>query len=485
MKVLYATPEFSPLAKSGELADVAQSLPKTLSSLGVDVSLIMPKYRRPEIESLATEVVVPELLVPLGKKKVKGSISKIELSKNTIYFVDNPKYFWREKTYGSSKGEYLDNDERFVFFNRAVLEFLLKAKIRVDIIHCNNWPTALIPVFLRTLYSQKSQFKDIATVLSLHNVAYQGQFPAETMAFTGLEWNYFTPEQLSFNGKFNFLKAGIIFSDIINTVSSTYKREIQTSKHGYGLDDILRKRRGTFFSIRNGIDYEIWNPQTDPYILSNFSSSNLEGKLACKKDLLEEFGLKPVAKVPIVGMISYFSRHKGFDLILETMDEIAKMEIVLLVVGMGEEKYENKFLEAQKKYPGKIGVKLEINQILAHKMAAGADIFLIPSLHEPCGLNQLYSFRYGTVPVVRATGGLKETVRPFCPQIHEGNGFVFKKYSHQAFLEAMREALYYYHQPLIWKKLMQAGMRENFSWAQAAKKYVRLYQKALELKKRG
>ncbi|MGB8951830.1 MAG: glycogen/starch synthase [Candidatus Aminicenantales bacterium] len=484
-RVLFVTPEMAPFAKSGELADVAQSLPKILSSLGIDIFLIMPKYRRPEIESLAMETVCPDLIVPLGDKKVKASVFKVERGKYSIFFIDSPKYFWREKIYGSSKGEYLDNDERFIFFNRAVLEFLLKARMFVDIIHCNNWPTALIPVFLRTHYAQKSQFKDVATVLTLHNVAYQGQFPPETMAFTGLNWNFFTPERLSFNGKFNFLKAGILFSDVINTVSSAYKKEIQTNQHGFGLEDILRKKKEVFFSIRNGIDCEAWNPEADPYIAANYSPVNLKGKSKCKLDLLKEFGLKRAASTPIVGIISYLSQQKGFDLILESLEEMVQWDIHLLILGEGDEKYVNKLADAQRKYPQKLAVRFEVNEALSHKLTAGADIFLIPSLHEPCGLHQLYSFRYGTVPVVRATGGLKETVRPFNSRFQEGNGFVFRKYSSQALLDALREALSYYHQPDLWQKIILAGMRKNFSWEIAAQKYIRLYERALELKRGG
>lgn len=484
-RIVYVSPEVSPYAKSGELADVASSLPKYLSSLGMEVSLFMPKYRKPEIESLPMELVMRELMVPVGNQKAKANIYKSELGKYAIYFVDNPIYFWRDGIYGLGEGEYLDNDERFIFFNRAVLEFMLKAEMHADIIHCNSWPTALIPVLLKTLYTHKPLFKNTATVFTLHNVAYQGEFPPETLALTGLSWNYFNPDQLSLNGRFNFLKAGVIFADILTTVSSAYRREIQTEKYGFGLEKILEKRRDIFFSIRNGIDCELWNPATDPYLAANYSASNLKGKRDCKLDLLKEFGLSLSSETPLLGIVSYLSSQKGFDILLEAIPELVEMEVGLVILGKGDERYENLFFNIHKKYPEKIGVKLEVNPNLAHKIVAGADIFLIPSLYEPCGLNQLCSFRYGTVPVARATGGLAETVRPFKPDTLKGNGFIFKEYSSQALLETLREAISCYKRPELWQKVTEAGLSENVSWEAAARKYVKLYQNALASKRGG
>ena len=483
INVVYVSAEVSPFAKSGELADVASSLPKYLSSLGVRVSLIMPKYRRPEIDSLTMQAVETQLLVPLGESKVKAQVYRSEFGKHELYFIDNPRYFLREHIYGTEKGNYLDNDERFIFFNRAVLEFLLKSRMPVDVIHCNNWSTALIPVFLKTHYAHKSHFKNTATVLTLHNIAYQGEFPPETLSLTGLNWNYFTPQQLSFNGKFNFLKAGVIFSDVLNTVSSTYKREIQTEKHGFGLEGLLKNRKDVLFSIRNGIDCEVWNPETDPYIAANYSASNPGPKKMCKRDLINEFSLDLSDNTPLLGVISYLTSYKGFDILFEIIDELMAMDVGLVALGKGEEKFERAFLELKRRYPQKVGVKLEINTAMAHKIAAGADIFLIPSLYEPCGLHQLYSFRYGTVPVVRATGGLRETVKPFDLKTMRGNGFVFEEYSSRAFLEAFKVALDCYRQPSLWKKIMEAGFQENFSWEAAAKKYVKLYRNAVKLKR--
>jgi starch synthase len=484
-KVAFVSAEASPFAKLGEMADVAYALPKHLSSLGMNVILFMPKYRRPEIDSLPKELVCSNLPVPLGDRKIKAQVFKGEQGKYDIYFIDNPKYFWRDHIYGTGKGQYLDNDERFIFFCRAVIEFLLKADMEMDVIHCNNWPTALIPVFLNTNRVCKKRFKNTATVLTLHNIAYQGEFPPDSLILTGLNWKYFTPKQFSLNGMFNFLKAGVFFSDVINTVSSSYRREILTRKHGLGLEQLLNLRKEVFFSIRNGIDYEVWNPETDPFIAVNYTFADLEGKRECKEDLIKEFGLSVSKKTPVVGLVSYMRRHKGFDILLEAIDEIVEMDVALVVLGLGEEIYENRLIETQRKHPQKVAIRLEMNPVLIHKITAGADIFLIPSLYEPCGLNQLYSFRYATVPVVRATGGLEETVKPFDPNTQKGNGFVFHDYSAKAMLGALKEALSYFGKPRIWKKLLAAGMKENFSWDQAAKRYAKLYKNAIEIRRGG
>lgn len=485
LRVAYVSAELYPFAKSGESADVACALPKYLSSQGMEVSVFIPKYRNAEVESFPMECVMPELQVPLGDQKMKASVYKGELGKYEVFFIDNPRYYWRDSVYGTGSGDYLDNDERFAFFSRAVLEFLCRRRMAVDIIHCNNWPTALIPVLLKTRYIHKRLFKETATVFTLHNVAYQGSFPPESLALTQLSWDYFTPERLSFNGKFNFLKSGLVFADILNTVSSSYRREIQTRKHGCGLEEIIRRRRDALFSIRNGVDYETWNPETDPYIAANYSARDLTGKRKCKLDLIREFGLSVSARTPLLGIVSYMSAQKGFDLLLDALEELMKMRLALVILGRGEEKYHYFLSEAQKKYPRKMAVKFEASPALTHKVAAGADIFLIPSLYEPCGLNQLYSFRYGTVPLVRATGGLGETVKPFDPETSKGNGFVFKEYSARGLLQAIKDALDCYNQPETWERLMRAGLKENFSWVTAARKYIKLYQKALQIKRGG
>jgi starch synthase len=485
LRIAFVSAEVAPYAKIGEMADVANSLPKHLASHGLEVSLFMPLYRRPEIDTLPKELVLSNLQVSLGDRKVKARVFKGEKEKNDIYFIDNPKYFWRDQIYGTGTGQYLDNDERFIFFCRAVLEFLLHNKKHIDIIHCNNWPTSLIPVFLKTHFAHKKQFRQTVTVLTLHNIAYQGEFPPDSLLLTGLNLKYFTSQCLSMNGRFNFLKAGIQFADVLNTVSSSYRQEILSRKHGLGLEKILSRRKDVFFSIRNGIDYEVWNPETDPYIVSNYSFESLDAKKECKRDLIKEFGLSGKTPTPVIGVVSYMRTHKGFDILLEAMDELVRMEMALVILGQGEEQYEKQLIEIQRRYPDKVAVRLEMSPSLVHKIAAGADIFLIPSLYEPCGLNQLYSFRYATVPVVRATGGLRETVRPFDPQKGTGNGFVFLEYSSKALIAAIKEALKCYQRPSLWKNILAEGMKEDFSWDKSAKRYVKLYQNALKIKRGG
>jgi len=332
LRVIFISAEVAPFAKSGEMADVASALPKYLSYLGMEVSVFMPMYRLPEIESLPKEIVASNLSISLGEVKAKARVYKSELGKYDIYFIDNAKYFLRENIYGTGKGEYLDNDERFIFFNRAVLEFLLKEKISADIIHCNNWPTALIPVLIKTQYANKSLLSNATTVFTLHNISYQGEFPPETMSLTGLNWSYFSPTQLSLNGKFNFLKAGILFSDAINTVSASYKREILTNKYGFGLQELLKQRKRVFSSIRNGVDYEIWDPETDRYIERNYSASRMDGKDINKRDLCREFGLTIGPEVPLISVVSYMTANKGFDILLEAMGELMKMDLGLSLI---------------------------------------------------------------------------------------------------------------------------------------------------------
>lgn len=482
LRVLFVTPEASPLAISGELAEFAGSLPKYLRFLGAEVSLILPRYRCPEIESLRAEPVLRELWVPLGAEKIKASVWKTEAGGHSVYLVDYPKYFGRERIYGSSREEYPDNGERFIFFNRAVLEFLVQSGLEVDVLHCHNWPAALIPVFLKTHYAETEALRGVATVFTLHNAAYQGRFPAETVALTGLGWDLFASRRASFNGQFNFLKAGAAFSDVLNTVSSAYKREILSSKE-MGLAEILKARAGRFSSIRNGIDLEAWNPEADPFIAAPFSPADTSGKAICKKSLMEEFGLPLGQSAPLLGLVTHLTLLKGLDLVLETAAGIMEMGYIIVLAGAGEERYVQALNKLKKTHPHSLGLRFEMSPALCHKVIAGSDMILIPSRDEPCGLNQFYGFRYGTVPVVRAVGGLKETVRPFRPASGEGNGFVFRRYSGRALLQALLRARDCYRRPECWSRIMSACFGERPSWEEAAQKYLKLYRVALNLRR--
>ena len=483
LRVLFVTPEASPLAVCGELAEFAGSLPKHLRALGAEVSLVMPRYRCPEIEALAAEPVFPELGVPLGEEKVKASVWKAEAGGQTIYLIDQPKYFGRDKIYGSSREDYPDNDERFIFFNRAVLEFLVASRLEVDVLHCHNWPTGLIPVFLKTHYAGSPLLARIATVFTLHNASSQGCFPAETLSLTGLSWDLFASRRLSFNGQFNFLKAGVAFSDALNTVSSAYKRELLTSKE-MGLAEVLRARPGRFIGIRNGLDLEAWNPENDPFIPAAFSAADWSGKAVCKKALCEEFGLAAETDSPLLGLVTPLTPQKGLDILLEAAPAIIDLGFKMIMAGAGEGRYVQALNKLQKTHPQSFGLRTELNPGLRHRIIAGSDMILIPSREEPCGLNQFCGFRYGTVPLARAVGGLKETVRPFRPASGEGNGFMFGEDSARALLRALRRARDCYLRPECWARLMKAGFEAQSSWEEAARKYLGLYRSALSLRRR-
>jgi starch synthase len=483
MRVAFVTPEVAPYAKSGELADVAASLPKALAARGIEVSLFMPMYRQPGVDSLSKVPVLKDLSVPLGREKVKAAVHRAELGWADLFLVDCPKYFHREHIYGPSKGAYLDNDERFAFFGRAVLEYMSRARTAPDVVHCNNWPAALIPVLLKTRYAARAMFKATASVLTLHNVAYQGEFPADSMSLAGLTWNDFASCRLAFDGKFNFLKAGVLFADAVNTVSREYRKEILSREQGPGLADILKGQDLALHAIRNGIDTEEWDPATDPFITANYEPDAPDGKKECRRDLLREFGLSLPERTPVVGISSYLTRHKGFDLLREAAPALRELDFGLVVQGRGDEAYEDVFRALRAGRPDRVAVRFEISPALGHKVIAGSDILLAPSLYEPCGLTQLYAFRYGTVPVVRGTGGLRETVEPVGSSPPRGDGFVFGEFTPEALTDCLREALDLYAHPKTWRRVMNAGFRKDFSWGPSAGSYIKLYARSLNSKR--
>ncbi len=485
LQVIYATPEAGPWAKSGELADVAGSLPKALADQGAKVSVFLPCYRRPEIESLPKKRLDIELSIPVASKRMRCRVYKAEPGKFDLYLIDNPPYFWREHIYGTGREDYLDNDERFVFFARAVLEFLIRAQRPVDIVHCNNWPTALIPAFMRTHYRRLKRFQQAGSLLSLHNVRYQGDFPLDSLTLTGLSWKHFDADGPAFKGRFNFLKAGVAFADALHTVSSSYRKDILSVRYGFGMNADLASRRKDLFSIRNGIDYETWNPASDDYLAANYRPPDFQGKAICRQDLIRKFGLLVGERTCVAGVISYFTRHKGLGILAEALEELLSLDIVLIVLGQGEAEFERSFRQAQRRWPGRMVLRMGFSPGEIHKLLAGADVILIPSFHEPCGLNQMYGFRYGTVPVIRAAGGLKETIKPYGPGQREGDGFVFRDFSATALISAMRQAVRVFKQPRSWSRIMIAGTRRNFSWEKSAQKYMRLYHDILEYKRGG
>jgi starch synthase len=378
-------------------------------------------------------------------------------------------------------GDYPDNAERFAMFSRAVIEASKLLGVP-DVFHCHDWQTALIPVLLHTNYVTDPAFKKSAVIFSVHNQGYQGLFESDVLPLLNLPWELFTMNRMEFYGKVNFLKGGIVFSDAITTVSKRYAQEIQTSEYGFGLEGVLRARSGNLFGILNGVDYGEWDPAIDPFIARKFSPADLSGKSDCRADLLQEFGLAPLADHALIGIVSRFAIQKGFDLIASAADRLLHDPVQMVVLGTGDPQYEQLFLKLQQQYAAKFAVKVAYDNALAHKVEAGADIFLMPSRYEPSGLNQMYSLKYGTVPVVRATGGLDDSIEDWNPATRQGTGFKFHAYHGEALYSALREALDAFKDRDGWRQLMLNGMKKDFSWSRSAREYVKVYERALQNK---
>ena len=395
----------------------------------------------------------------------------------SFYFVDYPPFFDREGLYGTASGDFPDNAERFALFCRAVLE---GSKILgvPDIFHCHDWQAALIPLLLRTQYVEDPAFRHAGVVFTIHNIGYQGLFPPEILPLLTLPWDLFTISKMEFFGNVNFLKGALVYSDFITTVSRRYSQEIQTMEFGFGLEGVLKDRAAQLVGILNGVDYEEWNPETDKYIAAYYSAENLSGKQQCKQDLLASFGFEAAnPNWPVVGIVSRFAPQKGFDLIGQIIDRLALEDILFTVLGSGDRLYEEMFFRLQRRIPEKIAVKIAYDNVLAHKIEAGADMFLMPSHYEPSGLSQLYSLKYGTVPIVRATGGLDDTVDPWDARSKKGTGFKFTEYTGDALLRTIHQALQVFRDPTSWQKLMRNGMSKDFSWKFAAREYIRVYER--------
>ena len=482
LKVLFVSPEAVPFAKTGGLADVSGALPKALKRIGVDVRLILPFYRMVGGQKYNYQLLGEDFEVRLKNQSVKGDVKGLLEWENDfpVYFVEKEEFFDRSNLYGTPKGDYFDNAERFIFFSKMVFALCEKLRFFPDVIHCNDWQSGLIPCYLKTIFKKDPRFAKTASVFSIHNVAYQGLFTRDTFDLTSLPQELFSISGVEYWGKVSFMKAGIVFADIINTVSEKYSQEIQTAEFGYGVDGMLRDRKKDLYGVLNGADYEEWNPATDKFIVSRYSPDDLSEKLNCKQDLLKAFNLpEDLISLPLIGVISRLADQKGFDLLAQIMDELMKMDLGFVLLGSGDEKYHELFTMIGKKYPKKTGIKIAYDNIVAHKIEAGCDMFLMPSRYEPCGLNQIYSLKYGTIPIVRATGGLDDTIQEFRPSSKKGTGFKFKMYDANELLKAIKKALSIYQDKKNWGKLMQNAMKVDFSWERSAKKYVELYQNAL------
>ncbi|MFI5175288.1 MAG: glycogen synthase GlgA [Terriglobia bacterium] len=477
MRILFVASECVPFAKTGGLADVMGALPKCIAKMGHEVDVLIPRYRKIPIERLTR--VVPQLSIPLGGRLKTCSIWRVPesaASGEKTYFVDCPEYFDRDEFYGEKGVDFPDNAERFALFSRAAIEFARQLPTPPDLFHCHDWQSALIPVILKHEGVNDRFFEKTRTVFTIHNMGYQGLFDATVMKTAGLPDSSFHLQGLEFYGKVNYLKGGIAFADAITTVSVKYSREIQTAEFGHGLEGVVRSRAADVHGILNGIDYADWSPAVDRFIIKNYTPESLDGKLECKLDLLQEFHLPEQLPRPLIGIISRLDDQKGFDLISEGIESILALNPMFAVLGSGKPKYESLLQRIAAEYPQQFGLRLAFDNKLAHKIEAGADLFLMPSRYEPCGLNQLYSLKYGTVPVVRATGGLDDTVEHFNPSTGQGTGFKFHDYTATALSATVREALETYKNREAWRRLMRAGMAKDFSWNASAGQYVQLYE---------
>ena len=478
MRVAFVSSEAVPFAKTGGLADVSGALPLALKRLGMEAALFMPYYREVDSSGLEVKPTGLNVEIPLGARSVGAEIFTSVTDGLRVYFLKSDIFFDRPFLYGPSSGAYFDNFERFTFFSRGVLEALKLIKFKPDIIHCNDWQTGLIPAYLKDIYKKDKFFKKTATLLTIHNLAFQGVFDAARFNETGLSPGLNSIDGLEFWGSISFLKAGINFSDIVTTVSRTYCKEIQSEEYGCGLEGVLKLRKKDLHGVLNGVDYSVWNPETDPFIPANYSIDNPKCKVICKRELMDRFALDVAPHTPVVGMVSRLAPQKGFDLIKEAAYELMKLDMALVVLGTGDKVYEDFLMDLKKANPKRVGVLIAYKDELAHLIEAGSDIFLMPSYYEPCGLNQIYSLKYGTVPVVRAVGGLNDTIKDY--RGATGNGFKFKKYSSKAFLKKLREALALYRDKTAWGNLMRTCMKEDFSWEVSAREYELLYRQALK-----
>jgi starch synthase len=476
MKLLFAASEAVPFAKTGGLADVAGSLPLALAKLGHEVSVVLPRYRQVDIDACGLRHAA-SFTVPLGPWQERCEVLKGRMGQNvTVYFVNKDVYFDRPGLYGTAQADYPDNAERFIFFSRAVLELCIALDLRPDIIHCNDWHTGLVPLYLQRIYGSMHSLRRTRSVFTVHNLGYQGLFPAEDLRMTGLGREVYTAEGLEFWGRMNLLKAGLVSADIITTVSKTYSREIQTPEYGCGLEGVLSKRAGDLHGIVNGIDYAQWNPSRNSAIPRPYSASRPAGKTACKRQLLASLGL-PDAGGPLIGMVTRLADQKGFDILTQALPEILSLGAQLVILGTGDELYHRILTDEAARQPDRMRVLLRYDDALAKKVYAGSDLFLMPSRYEPCGLGQLIALRYGAVPVVRKTGGLADTVKDY--RAGRGTGFVFEEYSAPALAACLRRALGAYGDRKKWSSLMQAGMKQDFSWERSAGEYVKIYRKAM------
>jgi starch synthase len=483
MKVLIAASEAVPYAKTGGLADVTGTLLKELRRRKIDASLILPLYGKVREQGRALTDTGTTVTVPVGSRKIGG---RIFAAGHSTYFLECPEFFDRPELYGTPEGDYADNAVRFIFFSRGVLEACKALGVSPDVIHCNDWQTALVPLYLKTLYRDNTLFRNTAAVFSIHNLGYQGHFPPAEILQMNLGTGIYTREGIEFYGKVNFLKAGVLTADRIITVSPSYAKEILTPEFGFGLDGVLRKRSRDLRGILNGIDYEEWNPSRDPFLASHYRAADITGKSSCKRALLKS--LFPGSKshrddrVPLMSLVGRLSDQKGLDIVIKSAEEFLSFGAKLVILGKGEERLQQACKELAGRHRKTVAVTIGFDEQFAHSVYAGSDFFLMPSQYEPCGLGQLIALRYGTVPIARKTGGLSDTIQDHVPFTKKGTGFLFTDYTPSAFLDTVKRAFCIYKDTGTMDAIVRNGMRKDFSWKASAGKYLEVYHDAFRRK---
>jgi len=479
-----ASPEAVPFVKTGGLADVAGALWKEYGRMKHEAAIILPLYKKIKESRIALKDTGITIHVPVGDAVAKGRIYRDQAS---AFFIRCDEFFDRQELYGTPQGDYSDNASRFVFFSRGILEACKALDLRPDIIHCNDWQTGLVPLYLKTLYKEDAFFRKMATFFSIHNIGYQGLFPASEMQLTNLGKGLFTPEGIEFYGKVNFLKAGLLASDILGTVSATYAKEILMKEYSFGLDGVLKKRVDDLYGIINGIDYDEWNPSGDAFLPAAYSDNNISGKALCKRELMQALfrpgDLASAERMPLMGMVGRLTEQKGLDLVFEAIPELLSFGVKLAILGKGDEKYHKNLLDIAGRHKGMISVTIGFDDSLAHRMYAGTDFFLMPSRYEPCGLGQLIALRYGSIPIARKTGGLADTILDYNPLATKGTGFLFTDYTPSALLDAVKRALCVYTDSQKKTGMITEGMKMDYSWKKSAQRYVELYKDALAKKR--
>lgn len=491
MKIVLASSEAIPFAKTGGLADVASALPKALAEAGHEVSLFLPYYQQSITSRGFTdsdfEPCPDKVMITIGSKDIEAGLLKATFpdSNVTVYLVDQPHYFDRPELYHENGRDYQDNCERFIFFSRSVLEFTEKLKLQPDVIHSNDWQTGLIPALLKIEFQDRPGFEKTASVFTIHNMAFQGQYWHWDMLLTGIDWKYFNRHQMEFFGQLNLLKTGIVFSDMITTVSPTYAQEIRTERFGYGLNGVLDTHADRLVGILNGVDTSEWNPETDAHIASNYNEQTVQqGKPECKAALQKRMGLPQKPDTPLLGTISRMTDQKGFSLILDAAENLLANDVQMIFLGTGDPFHEASFVDLANRFPDKVATYIGFDEILAHQIEAGLDIFLMPSQFEPCGLNQMYSLIYGTVPLVHEVGGLADSVVDASPlNLENGtaNGISFWHFDATVLYRQMRRAMDLYSDQQTWNKLINTGMTKDWSWKQSAHNYLSVYQRACSI----